>query len=237
MGCNHCEEFSRSHLVRRAVAEAGTGPTGDRARMPAPREPASAGARSCCARAPRCCPSTAPRSCALGDLEAGIAQAAGGQRAGPGLDLPRRRDRLAVGALADHRLDIPGAAPEPGAAGRRRNGVHRGPAPALEPHRRGASTPCTGGQDVGAAGGRLLEPRPVALHLAPLLGGRRPAAERGHRLDGPPDRPDRHPRQPAAGTFARRLALAGAGHRRGARRGDRGHSTIWAQGVGASRRS
>ena len=25
MGCNHCEEFSRSHLMRRAVAEAGSG--------------------------------------------------------------------------------------------------------------------------------------------------------------------------------------------------------------------
>ena len=33
-----------------------------------------------------------------------------------------------------------------------------------------------------------------------------PAAERGHRLDGPADRHDRHPRQPASGALARRLA-------------------------------
>ncbi len=36
MGCNHCEEFSRSHLMRRAVAEAGRGLPAIEPGMPAP---------------------------------------------------------------------------------------------------------------------------------------------------------------------------------------------------------
>ena len=46
-------------------------------------------------------------------------------------------------------------------------------------------------------------------------------AERGHRLDGPAARRDRHRRQPAPGAVARRLALAGAGDRERAGGGDR----------------
>ena len=70
-------------------------------------------------------------------------------------------------------------------------------------------------------GGRLHGRRPVPLHLAPLLGGRRARRPTRHRLDGPAARPRRHRRQPAAGALARRLALAGARHRAGAGRGDR----------------
>ena len=70
----------------------------------------------------------------------------GGRRQRPGarLDLPRRRRRLALGARADHRPDLPLAAPDAGAA--RRAPGRRSPrtrACAGTPPRR-RSTPCTG---------------------------------------------------------------------------------------------
>ena len=215
MGCNHCEEFSRSHLVRQAVAEAGTRPARDRAgNAGARRHRASTGARSCCARAPRCSPSTAPRSCGLGDLEAGDrpgrrrATTGSWSRSSSTAASTRSRCSRRPPTRSTSRCARPWRcrpAPEPRSP--RTRSLRWNPAAAS------LRRPAPGGQDVGAAGSRLLEPRPVALHLAPLLGGRRPAAERGHRLDGPAARPDRHRRQPASGTLARRLAVAGAGHR------------------------
>src|SRR5262249_10580891 len=61
-------------------------------------------------------------------------------------------------------------------------------------------------------GGRLPAPRPVALHLAPLLGGRRAGPAPEHRLDGPAARPRGLAGQPAPRRRARRPALARAGH-------------------------
>ena len=182
----------------------------------------------------------------LRGLEAELRRVRGGhrpggrrQRPGPGLDLPRRRGRLALGALADRGPDLPLAAPDAGAGRGRGDAVRRGSEPALEPRRRLVRRPAPGGEDVGAPGGRLRQPRPVPFHLAPLLGGRRPAPERGHRLDGTAARHDRHPGQPASGALARRLAVAGAGDRLAPGGGDRRAppTTSGRRTSGASRRS
>ena len=159
----------------------------------------------------------------FGDLQRGHRPGGGRERPRPRLDLPRRRLRLALGARAD-RPTPPTASLRPTLAlpdGRRHARSPRTTRLRWNPAAAAVRRPAPGGQDVGAAGDRLLEPRPVALHLAPLLGGRRPAAARGHRLDGAPARPDRHRRQPASGSLARRLALAGAGQPHGAGGGDR----------------
>ena len=57
-------------------------------------------------------------------------------------------------------------------------------------------------------GDRLRRPQPVALHLAPLLGGRRGRPVRPRRLARPLPRPPRRRRQPAAGPLARLHARA-----------------------------
>ena len=75
------------------------------------------------------------------------------------------------------------------------------------------------------AGDRLRQLRPVALHLAPLLGGRRDRRRPAHRLARPLPRRGRHRRQPAAGPLARRRAPAGARDREGAGGDDPGAPT------------
>ena len=57
---------------------------------------------------------------------------------------------------------------------------------------------------------RLHRPRPVALHLPALLGGRRDERAAPHRLARPLPRPRRLARQPAAGPLARVAPPAGA---------------------------
>ena len=68
---------------------------------------------------------------------------------------------------------------------------------------------------------RLHRPRPVALHLAPLLGGRRDERAAPHRLARPLPRPRRLARQPAAGPLARVAPPAVARDREDAGRVDR----------------
>ena len=95
-----------------------------------------------------------------------------------------------------------------------------------------------GGQARGHAGHRVRGSRPVALHLAPLLGGRRAQRERAHRLARPLARHGRVARQPDAGAVARRPAGAHARHvaRSGGRRlGPGGVQLLGAQRVGADR--
>ncbi len=194
MPCNHCEEFSRSRLLRQAVATAGNGLPKIEQGMPA-------------ARRHRAQPPLVPLALGCGDalrlrcLEARPRPAPGGDRAGGGLhrprprvDLPRGWLRLAVGARADWRSELRHPASDPCARPGRGNPVRRGRPPRLEPGRGGIRRASSGGEDVRGAGDRLLEPRSVALHLASLLGGRRPAAPRGHRLDRAPARPHRHAR-------------------------------------------
>ena len=77
MGCNHCDEFSRAHLVRRAVAEAGRGLPAIEAGMPAPAG-TGLNRRSFLLRSSAAMLSVYGASkLRLGDLEAGIAKAAG----------------------------------------------------------------------------------------------------------------------------------------------------------------
>ena len=77
MGCNHCEEFTRSHLVRRAVAEAGSGLPPIERGMPTPAG-TGLSRRSFLMRSSAAMLSVYGASrLRLGDLQAGIAQAAG----------------------------------------------------------------------------------------------------------------------------------------------------------------
>ena len=121
-----------------------------------------------------------------------------------------------------------------------RHAVHRGHAADLAPGARAARAAVRRGQGHRAAGGRLRPPRPVALHLPPLLGGRgdRPAA--ADRLDRPLSRRRRDARQPAAGPLDHRLAAADARDGQGAGRRDRRAEPVRLLGPGrvgrASRR-
>jgi uncharacterized protein (DUF1501 family) len=77
MGCNHCEEFTRSHLVRKAVAEAGNGLPRIERGMPVPAG-TGLSRRSFMLRSSAAMLSVYGASkLRLGDLQAGIAKAAG----------------------------------------------------------------------------------------------------------------------------------------------------------------
>ncbi len=77
MGCNHCDEFTRSHLVRRAVAEAGNGLPPIERGMPVPAG-TGLNRRSFLLRSSAAMLSVYGASrLRLGDLQAGIAEAAG----------------------------------------------------------------------------------------------------------------------------------------------------------------
>ena len=78
MGCNHCEEFSRSHLVRKAVAEAGRGLPAIERGMPSPAG-TGLSRRSFLLRSSAAMLSVYGASkLGLGQMQEGIAQAAGG---------------------------------------------------------------------------------------------------------------------------------------------------------------
>ena len=78
MGCNHCEEFGRAKLVRRAVAEAGRGLPAIEPGMPTPAG-TGLNRRSFLLRSSAAMLSVYGASrLRLGDLQAGVAQAAGG---------------------------------------------------------------------------------------------------------------------------------------------------------------
>jgi uncharacterized protein (DUF1501 family) len=93
MACNHCEEFTRSHLVRRAVAEAGKGLPPIESGMPAPAG-TGLSRRSFLLRSSAAMLSVYGASkLPLGDLQAGIAQAAPGN------------DRVLVSIFLDGGID------------------------------------------------------------------------------------------------------------------------------------
>ena len=165
---------------RRAAAEAGRGLPAIEPGMPLP---AGTGLtrRSFLARSAGLALAVYGAGCARpAPFEEGIASAAtGAGEAGARLDLPRRRRRLALAALPGRRPALPAAAPEARAAAGAGPAVRRGPAPALAPGARAARPARTArARSSSLPGDRLHAPRPVALHLAPLLGGRRdrPAA-------------------------------------------------------------
>ncbi len=101
-----------------------------------------------------------------------------------------------------------------------RTGVHRGHTPLLASRALAAGSAALGGKGLGAAGGRLQPSRPVALHVPPLLGGRRHRPGPPHRLARPLSRRRRHARQPASGPLDDRPARAGARDCEGAGRRD-----------------
>ena len=215
--CHHCDEFTRVSLLRRGAAEAGRGLPAIEPGMPAPagtgldRRSFVSGALG-----PRALGLRARQAAAVRgrDRAGGLGPGAAGAR----LRLPARRRRLALGALPGARPELPEAAPDAGAARRRRPCLRRGHPPALAPEAAAAGDAARRGQGLGHAGDRLHAPRPVALHLAPLLGGRRHRRAPGERLDGPLPRPPRHERQPAPGPLARLPAAARAGLDEGAGR-------------------
>ena len=93
MGCNHCEEFSRSHLVRKAVAEAGRGLPSIEPGMPAPAG-TGLSRRSFLLRSSAAMLSVYGASkLPLGELREGIAHAAGGS------------DRVLVSIFLDGGID------------------------------------------------------------------------------------------------------------------------------------
>ena len=137
MACNHCEEFGRAQLFRRAAAEAGNGLPLDRARDADPGRNRDQPAQLRAALERR-------DALRLRRLEAPPRRSADRdrrgrrrQRQGPRLGLPRRWCRLALGAGPDHRpaptSRCARASPWPPGAGDR---VHRGQPPALAPARR-----------------------------------------------------------------------------------------------------
>ena len=83
-----------------------------------------------------------------------------------------------------------------------------------------AARPAPRREGLRDAGHRLHRSQPVALHLAPLLGGRRGQPVRAHRLARALPRQARSGRQPAAGPLARLepRARAGRGRQAGRRR-------------------
>ena len=157
----------------------------------------------------------------LGAFEAGVAQAAAAPAGlGAAQRLPRGRRRRHERARSHRRPALPPAAPDAGACAAAAPFAED---PRLEWHPSAARArrPARRGQGLRAPRRRLHQRRPVALHLAPLLGGRRARPAPAHRLARPRARPRRLARQPAAGRRARRAALADAGHRAQPGRGDR----------------
>ncbi len=140
---------------------------------------------------------------------------------GPDLDLLRRRDRRDERARPGRRPALRETPTQHRPGARSRRTLHRGHPPAVAPGRRAAGrTPCRG-QGRRLPGDRLRTPRPVALHLAPLLRDRgarhRPARGLARSLP----RRRRRRRKPAAGALDGRLALAHDGDRAKAGGGDR----------------
>ena len=176
------------------------------------------------AHVPRCAapgsrsPSTAASQLALAAFEEGIAAAAAARRSRPVLVsvfLDGGVDSLSVLAPVGRPALPRAAAP---ARARRRTPAPpfaEDATPALAPVARRRSRRCTArARSRVMPGDRLRPPGPVALHLAPLLGGRR-ARRRGSRPAGwPLPRPGRRARQPAPGALARRRASRRRSRRR-----------------------
>ena len=188
--CHHCNEFSRVSLLRRGAAEAGRGLPAIEPGMPPPAGTGldrrsfvsgALGARALGLRrsaSSRACSRTASPQAAAGPAQPVLVS----------VFLPGGADSLSVLFPAvdpNYRklrptLALPDAA---GPAFSEDTRLHWHPQ--LQPLRDAARR----GQGLGPAGDRLHAPRPVALHLAPLLGGRRHRPAPGDRLDGPLPRP------------------------------------------------
>ena len=221
MACKHCAEFTRSHLVRQAVAEAGRGLPAIEPGMPTPAG-TGLSRRSFLLRSSAAVLSVYGASkLKLGELEEGIARAAGSnERVLVSIFLDGGVDSLSVLAPTTdpiYRRLRPSLALPPDA------GTAFGEDPRLR------WNPAAGAfADLHAAGKMSVLPAigyasPDQSHFTSRhyweVGALLP--NEVERLDGPAARHDRHRRQPASGPVARRLAVAGAGQPLGAGRGDR----------------
>ena len=199
-----CNDFSRTELFRRATAEAGRGLPAIEAGMPLP---AGTGLdrRSFLARTAGLTlavyggAALLPRA-----FEEGIAAAtaAGPQKVLLSVFLDGGADSLSMlfpnGDPLYRSLRPKLGLPE--SAG---STVRRGRTAALAPVAHTARHAPRRGQGDGAPGRRLCRPRPVAFHVAPLLGGRRDERPAAHGLARALSRPGRFPGQPASGPLAR----------------------------------
>ena len=209
----HCNEFSRSHLVRRAVAEAGRGLPAIEPGMPLP---AGTGLdrRTFLARSAGLALGVYGASKLSFDLlDEGIARAAS---APPG--------RVLVSVFLDGGADsmsvlfpsgdprVPQAPASTRASRVGRTGFRRGLAPALASRRGAPGRAARRREADDDARGRIHGSRPVPLHLSPLLGGGSNQLAAPNWLDRPVPRSRRRSRQPASGPLARLAAPAVARH-------------------------
>ena len=224
MACNHCDEFSRA--APGAPGGRRGGPRACPRSSPGCRRPAGTGLnrRSFLLRSSAAMLSVYGASkLRLGDLEEGIAQAAGGNdRVLVSIFLDGGIDSLSVLAPTD-RPDLPSPAAQPGSAAGCRHRVRRGPAACAGTRpRRPFDDLHRGGQD-DACSRRSATRAPTSRTSPRATTGRSAACcpneitgWMGRLLDLIGTR-----RQPASGPLARRLAVAGARHRLGPGGGDR----------------
>ena len=170
----------------------------------------------------------------------GIAKAAAARAldaARPRLGLPLRRDRLALGAVPGGRPGVLQAPPDARAFAERLDPrVHRGQPPLLASGSGLARVAACRGEGLGAPGRRVRELGQVALHVPPLLRGRRDRREPAHGLDGPVSGRHRRAGQPAPGPVARHRAPSRGRDREGAGRDARGGRPVRVRARRASRR-
>ena len=186
-----CDDFHRTNELRRA-ARAG-------------RWSAAASAAGCRSTSRKAMPIQRVLEAAAADA------AAAPERAGAGVGVPARRldllDTLvplhAYGRYADLRPKLKVQGVPLGGHGPRHQPV-AGPR-----HQRRRQGALRARQDRLPAGHRLLQPGPVPLPLAPLLGDRPDHRPLGAGLAGPLARPRRRPRQPAPGDLDGLRPVAG----------------------------
>ena len=219
--CLHCDGLSRSRLLRKAIAEAGRGLPAIEPGMPLPAGhgalAAAASSRTGSARRSRC---TAPRGSACRRSRRASRRRRPAAAAGVRLGVPRGRRGRRSRCCRRRAIRSTGSCARRSASrAARRSPRIRGSSGI---RRRAGSRSCTASSKVTvmpAVG--YTHPEPVALHVAPLLGGRRDRHAAEHRLARPLPRRGRHDGQPAPGRLVRRHARAGARDREGAGRGDR----------------
>ena len=156
----------------------------------------------------------------LSAFEAGIAQAAPADKILVSVFLEGGVDALSVWPRSATRA-TPSCDRTWRLAPKRRAELHRGPELQLAPLGGRAGDPARRGQSQRLPGDRLRTPRPVALHLEPLLRDRRARRQLPHRLAGPLHRHVGDDDNPLQALSMDGGALADDRDRRTARRGDR----------------
>ena len=218
-----CNDFSRTDLLRRGLAEAGAGLPAIEPGMPLPgRHRASPAELPRARRRPRArrLRRSVARAAAARGRDRRVRGRAGTARAR--LGLPRRRRRLAVDALPGRGSALPAPPPAARAAGVSGHALRRGSAPALA-SRRSRRSPTLHGEGKVTVLPGVGYTGPDQSHFTSRHFWEVGAHERApaHRLARPLARPHRLAGQPAAGPVARVAPPAGARDGQGAGRVDR----------------